>query len=426
MKILRVILCGTALSFSGIHAAYVVPNHHDGGNFGVGIETLTGQTKETCVDFDEKDLKYPDHESSVSGVGHLSEVDGSYNQFVIDSYEKFDAFHNKNLSADIKSLTYSGDFSISDENKHKSSSTEFQVAIVFKKVLGQVLLNARKTKLQSEFQELQKNDPAGFERICGDSYISGAIKGQGLKILMSVTKKYAYDYHSFSSELNASAQGAAVSGKIHIGVKSAVEKLMTMGSVTIEITHYGMTKNNKGITAIINSKEDLSKVIETVASIIESSEHADSVTTDFIVSPYVNFFNKLGLSVVNEEKMRSLRRFYQVYRTLTDVREEYQIVIDNVFPKFPRTQVAEKYKRNFFEMKSKINDEIVKINTKAFNCSLAATDENDFQGLSRIEIKKKMFSQINANCTLENNETDYKNLFRIQPWDVVVLSNLKF
>lgn len=280
---------------------------------GLGVNADTLDLFEECIDMQGAEFKAEDGQPE-PGAGSPS-TDLQVNVVSISSYQDLDQFTDVNVSANIKSASYSGSFNYSQTEKYAMTSDLASVGIQASADYGRWYL--KEPKLKPEYQSLYERSPQEFFKRCGSEFVSGYRRGQGVLILLSTSKKSVETYEKISASVQASVNSGTVTGNASASFLNIASSLLKMGSLNVEVRAYGGGPLST-ISGLITAKADVESLATQISNLVNQMTPVQSSRYVMMTSPYpgVNYSEIKSSPVMRDYRQFILRSLFADYRRL--------------------------------------------------------------------------------------------------------------
>lgn len=302
----------------------------------------------------------------------------------ISSYEQLDSFTDINVSANVRSGAYSGDFAYSDTSQYNLSSDTASVGIKVMADYGRWNYDDS-LKLKKEYQDLYERDPDKFFERCGTEYVSGFRKGQGVTVLLSTASRSVYSYEKISATVNASVNTGTTSGNFSGSFLDITSSLLKMGSLNIKVKSFGGVRPVE-IQKLITSEAEVKELAKTISGIVGGLKASDSSRTVYLTKKYPN----IDYTLVNVNPIFREHRRYVISSLFSDYRRlsvdlSRATTLANALPNkmkdwgrlcdysTPETGSCEGFISEINNLKNGIENAVIKIEALARACSKAKT-----------------------------------------------------
>lgn len=359
---------------------------------GDGVETITEQHFNSCVEFDEKDLYSEDGVSD-----EISARKSELNLELVTSYRDFDRYTNISISGSIKAMSGGGSFSMNSESRYTMHSDQAALGISSHADYGRWYL--RKVKLKPELLKLAQTNPDKFYEMCGKEYVAGYVSGQGVKVLLTTAQNSEYSYERLQASLQASYNGGAYSGKMSAAFENVTTELIKNGMLKIHFLGYG-SGEMKAEEALIRDHKDIKEYREKIADIVKAIEGKSAMRIAYLTRPYPGLSGLFNPILIAHQK-QTIELLFANYRRLYDTRTRLTNIMGPQFASFAERECVVDYKkycvdyvaalektRSFVEESIKLIEKLSQDCIKAkevSQCRLPTVQEVNMDALNRVQ-----------------------------------------
>lgn len=293
---------------------------------GSGVEPITGERKEQCIEYDEKDIKFMDGDDIRRGSGPVDPDEmpgvgqGVSTKVVTSNTEAFN-FLNIEVSAQASYLAYSGGGSYSQTEKSFHRTDRMSVGLSAAQDYGRREIT--RFKLKPKYARMAaKADKTEFYKNCGREFVVGYRLGQGLKILLTSSNDLSESYSRIHAAAKGSAQVGAFGGSASASFEKMAQEMMKFGSLEVVYKGFG-TGPIKTLSVFLNSEADVKKFGDTVAKFANDLDSSTAVKTHYITRPYEETIAEYDSIAIEARR----KRIQSLYGSYVQIQDDYERVL---------------------------------------------------------------------------------------------------
>lgn len=374
---------------------------------GDGVEPLTEQHFNSCVNFDVNDVYAEDSNAKIKNPStrHMN-----LSLDLITSYSDFDRYMNVSVSASMKAMSGGGSFSLNQESRNTLHSDQAALGITSHADYGRWYL--KNVTLKPEYKKLSEEDREKFYELCGKEYVAGYTLGQGVKVLLTTSQNSAYSYDRLRASIAASYNGGATSGKMSADFENVTRELIKNGMLKINFVAYGSGEMKAG-EALIRDQADIKAYRDKIADIVKAIEGKQAMKIAYLTRPYESLEGTYDPIFASLQK-QTIELLFASYRRLFDTRARLSNIMGPQFASFAERECVADYKtycedyvaamqksRDYVEesirLIEKLSQECIKAK-EGKQCRLPRAEEVNMDVLNRIQwplqFKHAMYTQM--------------------------------
>lgn len=284
---------------------------------GSGVEPITGLRKETCIEFDDHDIKFEDGNDlrALPGDRTSNPGRGSAEFRVITSNTEAYSFLNIDVAAKASLLAFSGGGSYSKADKSYQRSDRMSIGLTTVHDYGR--FEIKSYRLKPRYAEMAaRTDKTDFYRACGREFVVGYRMGQGLKVLLTSSDELSESYHHVKATMEAKTNVGIFSGSASASFEQTAQEMLKYGRLEISYRGYGMGPLRTTAT-LLTSNTEVKSFGDKIADYISTMDPNQAVKTHYITRSYeetMGDYDQLAIDV----RRHTIGLLYGTYVSIRD------------------------------------------------------------------------------------------------------------